>query len=649
MSGNYFRKKAFIEAIGAGHHIYVGPDQTVTDDIIKVSSTKTDPSAYFTAGWFVSTIGLTGNSAAAIAQGVRAEGKITSAFNLTSTDYGLRGMTGVATHAGTGTVSRAVGAIHLVQNVSTGTITTGFATISASGDNTGGGSLTNLVGHGIANQSAGTNNTLLLIGTLTPPSGNYGIYNSSSYANYFNGATTFTSNVTINTLTSGRVPYASTSGLLVDSANMTFDGSKLSLAATGSGGGFRLGGDVDLYRSAANQAYMPDYLQIAGPTHSSTSASQSAINASITFTPSGATSGRAWGLYFSSAATSANNFTDNTSGLVGLEGSLVNNSTGTMTAASCGIFNNSFGANSTTSRFTGLDVYGPDVSGSAGTGATVSAFQGMIIRAPRSSGNTSLGNVPDSMMIQFRQATWSGTGHVTSQINIGYFSGHAMPAFTANSQTRIFLDIPAMPNPGAFTGTTGVAIRFGASTAARDGLLWGTDTNLYRGAADNLKTDDKFTCGSLQVGSSSTSGQALCASDSSGNVTFQTVVRKRGLTVTLCGAYTPGATGADTMEFTMPYSPTDGTTSITWNLRRFTLRVAVAGGAPAASLEKSTATGAFSATTMASVTMGSGNYEVSATSGFSSSTVASGNKIRFNATALGTATDWTITCEFEEN
>lgn len=116
----------------------------------------------------------------------------------------------------------------------------------------------------------------------------------------------------------------------------------------------------------------------------------------------------------------------------------------------------------------------------------------------------------------------------------------------------------------------------------------------------------------------------------------------RGLIVFLCAAFTPTATGGDTAEFTVPYS-VDGTTSVTWTLRRVTLRVQTAGGAPAVTIEKSTATGAFSATSVGSVTMGGGNYEVSSTS--SLGTVASGNKLRFNPTALGTAANWTISVE----
>lgn len=58
-------------------------------------------------------------------------------------------------------------------------------------------------------------------------------------------------------------------------------------------------------------------------------------------------------------------------------------------------------------------------------------------------------------------------------------------------------------------------------------ILWGdgalaADTNLYRAAADNLKTDDKLSVGGLQVGTAATAGHVLTA-DASGNATFQAV------------------------------------------------------------------------------------------------------------------------------
>jgi hypothetical protein len=45
-------------------------------------------------------------------------------------------------------------------------------------------------------------------------------------------------------------------------------------------------------------------------------------------------------------------------------------------------------------------------------------------------------------------------------------------------------------------------LTFAAATNAAGGILFGTDTTLYRAAADMLKTDDAFTCGGLQVGQS---------------------------------------------------------------------------------------------------------------------------------------------------
>ena len=111
----------------------------------------------------------------------------------------------------------------------------------------------------------------------------------------------------------------------------------------------------------------------------------------------------------------------------------------------------------------------------------------------------------------------------------------------------------------------------------------------------------------------------------------------------LCSAYTPVSTGADVAEVTAPYDPADGVTSITWNLRWIGLRVQTPGGAPAITVEKSTAVGAFSATNVGTVTLGAGAAEATATAGLG--TVASGNKLRFNVGVLGTASNWTVLVE----
>ena len=61
--------------------------------------------------------------------------------------------------------------------------------------------------------------------TITNP---YALYVAAG-ANYFGGVTTLVGNVTLSTLTSGRVPYASTAGLLVDSANLLYSGTDLTV------------------------------------------------------------------------------------------------------------------------------------------------------------------------------------------------------------------------------------------------------------------------------------------------------------------------------------------------------------------------------------------------------------------------------------
>jgi len=110
----------------------------------------------------------------------------------------------------------------------------------------------------------------------------------------------------------------------------------------------------------------------------------------------------------------------------------------------------------------------------------------------------------------------------------------------------------------------------------------------------------------------------------------------------LCAGFTPSTTGADGAEIPVPYD-VDGTTSVTWNVKRISLRVGTAGGAPSVTIEKSTVVGGFSAAAVGTVTLGSGDNEGSATAALG--TVASGNKLRFNVVTLATAQNWTVIVE----
>ena len=567
-------------------YIHVGSGTLEGDVVINISKTKQDPSAFYRGVYGNATIGLSGNSATAIAEGGRLEGKITSAFNLSSADYGLRGGTFIATHAGTGTITAAVGGLSLVQNQNVGTVTTGFSHIIASGDNSGGGTLTNLVGIAVANQSLGTNNTLLLMGTLTPLSSNYAIYSASTYQSLFagnitanaiiksnrqniqttttqgmavandeastvgvtdqwspgldfighawrtaatdryirfrletqttsgaspsgtfvikssvdTGAESWTNRLTLTTagaltvqsvtasgLTITRVPFASTAGLLIDDAAFTYTvgTGQLALATTGSGAGILIGGDTQLYRSAADTITIPDYLTVAGPTSTVTSGSVINLASNVTANPGSATSASYYALSFNTTLNSNQNYTGTCSLF---DGTMTHGGSGTITlmqGMNATLTSSSTGT-ITTSRAAAFRLH------NASSGATVTTAQGVYIVSPRCS---SAGTVTTAAMIYFDSNTVSGSGVVTNLRGIDLWATSAMSAITANSQVRVGIDIGAMPSPGAFTGTTSVALRFASGTTARDGILWGTDTTLYRSAADTLKTDDSFVVG----------------------------------------------------------------------------------------------------------------------------------------------------------
>jgi len=124
-------------------------------------------------------------------------------------------------------------------------------------------------------------------------------------------------------------------------------------------------------------------------------------------------------------------------------------------------------------------------------------------------------------------------------------------------------------------------------------------------------------------------------------------VNKRKLPILYCSGYTPAATGADIVEIPMPYH-SDGTTSVNWNVRRITFNVGTSGGAPSINMEYYLGSGAFSATTVGTVTLANNAFQGSQASGFNTSQISSGSRVRFNVTSLATALYWTVLVEYEE-
>lgn len=315
----------------------------------------------------------------------------------------------------------------------------------------------------------GANSTL----TLTTPQ------------NIHTAATPTFASLTLSGLTSGRATFATTSGLLTDDADFTFNGSQLALAVQGTAGGVLIGGDTQLYRRTTNVLALDSTDSFEVPTNfavgttitSTTSvklnAAQSGITTGMDITGtatagytglnsaptmnSATVSDRVWALRFSPTASGTTAYTDTNGVAVGFEG---------------------------------LAIYSGSTSAGAATGAILyvrNSGTGTLTRATGlrivTNENTGGGILTNSRAIDV-----AGTG----------------PAIAANGQTRIGLRFAGDQDPGGFTGTISTFIHFNVDTfAKRNGMHWGTSvtavSNLYLGASGILYTDGalNFTAAGL--------------------------------------------------------------------------------------------------------------------------------------------------------
>lgn len=306
----------------------------------------------------------------------------------------------------------------------------------------------------------------------------------------------------------------------------------LTISSTGASS-VSIGGDIVVGRRTANVLALAsgDSLEIpanfaVGTTISSAAlinatatvnpdaASQYAMFGQLTGAPTANTANRVFGLSFTAVASTNFNYTDTTGGITGLQMSLSHTGSGIITVGNAAILS---GSSTSTGTFTTLHMLyalGFDVS----SGATIDTFHGVRSDMPRASGGGTV-TLADSFFAGPR--TVSG-GTITNQIFYNT-SASGLNAYTANSQTRIGMRMVTMPNPGAFTGTTTAAIWLGYDTAvttARDGILWGSgaDVNLYRSAADTLKTDDN-----LIVGTAGTAAGSVATIDGTQTLTNKTL------------------------------------------------------------------------------------------------------------------------------
>lgn len=123
---------------------------------------------------------------------------------------------------------------------------------------------------------------------------------------------------------------------------------------------------------------------------------------------------------------------------------------------------------------------------------------------------------------------------------------------------------------------------------------------------------------------------------------FTSSLAKAGRAMALCLAYTPVIVGADQAEIPVPYM-SDGVTPTTWSVKRLVLRTQTPETATSSfNVESSHGTGSFSASQVGTVNLYSSSYESYT---LASSSVVSGDKLRFNITTLGGASYWTIITE----
>jgi hypothetical protein len=152
-----------------------------------------------------------------------------------------------------------------------------------------------------------------------------------------------------------------------------------------------------------------------------------------------------------------------------------------------------------------------------------------------------------------------------------------------------------------------------------------------------------YTNGQLLIGNTSgntltkatlTAGSGVDITNGAGSIAIR---QKRPLYLTFCAGFTPAASGVDSVVLRIPDSPADGSTSISYNVRELFIRVETpSSGTSSVQVEFYTGTSAFTATNMMSAALsitGASTYEASTTS-FSQTTLASGNKVRLNFTAL---------------
>lgn len=278
--------------------------------------------------------------------------------------------------------------------------------------------------------------------------------------NIHTAATPTFAGLTLSGLAAGRVIFTGTGGIL------SVDSGLLYTAA----------GPLTLTRTAAT-----------------TSADVYGYVAAITNTPVGsAYTGRLIGASYSVTSGGSQNFTNGNGGLTGLELAAHHGGTGTVSlfmSVSVPSFIDSTGIIATGY---GVDALGVDVSSG---GAVSTEWTTVNARGPRASGG---GTVAEANNFAAVARVVSGSNRIVIQ---RLFYGSSINNFDGNNQTRIGIQLNAMPtNGGSFTGSAAAAIWINSdSGGTQDAIALGLsrDTLVYRSGAAALAVTGSITSSSF--------------------------------------------------------------------------------------------------------------------------------------------------------